>query len=267
MYTRKFLSVLMALGLGAGLLLSSAARAADTPEARGEALARAADAALRGYADSQARLEMILTSPAGETASRVLTVRSRENASGDQVLMTFQTPRDLAGTALLSWNHPQGDDEQWLWLPAVKRVKQIGARNKSGPFMASEFAFEDIATPYWQKYRYRFLREEKLDGQPCAVVERTPLDANSGYTRQLVWIDTNDSLIRRIDYYDRRNTLLKTYAARGFQRYDGKHWRPAEMHMQNLQTQRQTLLRWSNYRFGLGFSEADFNQNALQRAK
>ncbi|MFZ5723480.1 MAG: outer membrane lipoprotein-sorting protein [Pseudomonadota bacterium] len=238
------------------------------PVARGEAIARAADAQLHGYGDSRATLEMVLVSPAGETASRVLTVSSREAGSdGDRTLMVFRTPRDLAGTALLSWNHPQGDDEQWLYLPAVQRVKQIGARNKSGPFMASEFAYEDIVTPFWQKYRYRWLRDETLDGLPCAVVERVPLDPNSGYVRQLVWIDSKDSLIRRIDFFDRRDAPLKTYVARGFVQHAGKHWRPAEMHMTNLQTKKQTTLKWRDQVFGIGLQDSDFTRNALQRVK
>lgn len=255
--------------LTALLAFTSICRADGDPAvARGEAIARTADARLHGYGDSRATLEMVLTNAAGETAGRVLRVSARENgAAGDQVLMVFATPRDLAGTALLSWNHPQGDDEQWLYLPAVKRVKQLGARNKSGPFMASEFAYEDIVTPFWQKYRYRWLRDDTIDGLPCAVIERIPLDSDSGYTRQWVWIDNRDALIRRIDYFDRRNAPLKTYVARDFTQHDGRHWRPAEMQMTNLQTNRRTLLRWRDYRFGTGLTAGDFTQNALQRVK
>lgn len=235
---------------------------------RGQDIAIKADARLHGYGDSRVNLEMLLSNAAGEAATRVLRVQSREaGANGDQTLMVFDTPRDLAGTALLSWNHPDGDDEQWLYLPAVKRVKQIGARNKSGPFMASEFAFEDIVTPFWQKFNYRFIREESRDGLPCFVIERSPKDSYSGYTRQIVWIDSQDYLIRRIEYFDRKETLLKTYSASDFQLYGNKYWRPSEMLMVNQQTGKKTRLRWSNYRFGVGLSKDDFSQNALLRAK
>jgi hypothetical protein len=101
------------------------------------------------------QLKMTLISPSSETASRSSGVRSREDGAGtDQALMTFDTPRDLAGSGLLSDNQLAGDTQQWLYLPAVKRIKQIGARNKAGPFMGSEFAFEDIVTPFWQKFNY-----------------------------------------------------------------------------------------------------------------
>lgn len=250
----------------AALLLPLALPAAPATD-RGQEIAMAADNRLHGYTDMQVRLEMVLVSPTGETASRVLRVQSRESANGgEKTLMAFETPRDLAGTALLTWTQPQGNDEQWLYLPSIKRVKQIGARNKSGPFMGSDFAFEDIVTPYWQKFSYRFLREDMLDGVACLVVERTPRDTWSGYTRQIMWVSQQDSLIRRIDYFDRKNAPLKTYTATKFRQY-GTNWRPSEMLMVNQQTGKQTRLLWSDYRFGTGLKDEQFSQNALQRVK
>lgn len=241
---------------------------AAAPVNRGQEVAIAADSRLHGYGDTRMALDMLLISPSGQTASRVLRMQSLEaGTAGDRTLMVFDTPRDLAGTALLSWNHPDGDDEQWLYLPAVKRVKQIGARNKSGPFMGSEFAFEDIVTPFWQKFTYRFLREETRDGLPCFVVERIPRDTFSGYTRQTMWVDQQDYLIRRIEYVDRKEKLLKTYTATGFRKYENRHWRASEMLMVNHQTGKQTRLRISDYRFNTGLKSEDFTQNALMRVK
>lgn len=234
---------------------------------RGDELAQAADRQLHGHGDSESRLVMTLISPRGETATRELRVRSREQDGAERTLMIFDTPRDVAGTALLSESRPQGEDQQWLYLPAVKRVKQIGSRNRSGPFMASEFAFEDIATPYWQKYRHRYLRDEKCGTLDCHVLEREPLDENSGYSRQRVWLDRADKLVRRIEFHDRQGNLVKTYTATGFQRHQGRFWRPAEMLMVNARNGRQTRLSWSGFRFGIGLAESDFNQNALQRVK
>lgn len=255
------LRLLLLLCLSAPVFASPAAE-------RGQEIAQQADARLHGYGDMKVQLGMVLISPSGETAQRSLRVSSVEmGAEGDRTLMVFDTPQDVAGAGLLSWNHSSGDDEQWLYLPALQRTKQIGARNKSGPFMASEFAYEDIVTPFWQKFRYQFLREETLDKLPCWVVERTPNDANSGYTRQIVWIDRNQQLIRRIDYYDRKEALLKTYTASGFSEHAGHQWRPAQMLMVNHQTGRQTRLQWSAYRFGAGLKGEDFTQNALQRVR
>ncbi len=117
-----------------------------------------------------------------------------------------------------------------------------------------------------QKFSYRFLREENRDGLPCLVVERTPRDTWSGYTRQIMWVDRDESLIRRIDYYDRKGSLLKTYTAGKFRQY-GNHWRPSEMLMVNHQTGKQTRLLWTEYRFASGLKDEQFSQNALQRVK
>lgn len=231
-----------------------------------DTIAQEADKRLHGFGDSAATLKMTLVNPSGQTAERALRVQNLETGDGDRSLMIFDTPRDVAGTALLTHTQPGSDDLQWLYLPAISRVKQIAAGNKSGPFMGSEFAFEDIVTPYWQKFSYSFVREEKCEALTCFVIERKPKDANSGYTRQQVWIDKQDYLIRRIDFYDRRNTLLKTYTATGFQKVQG-YWRPASMLMVNTQNCKQTRLDWSEFKFKTGLKKDDFTENALKRAR
>lgn len=233
----------------------------------GEELAIQADARIRGFHDQSVSLRMELINPAGERAERMLRVQSLEYPEGEKTLMIFDTPRDLRGSALLSHTHPQGDDEQWLYLPVVKRVKQIGARNKSGPFMASEFAFEDIVTPFWQKFTYGNATQVELNGLACYQFERISKDSYSAYSRQIVWLDRENLLVRRIDYYDRKNSLLKTYEASDFSLHADKHWRPAQMHMRNHQNGKQTRLTWQDFVFAQGLQDADFSQNALLRAR
>ncbi len=233
-----------------------------------EDIAQEADKRVHGYGDSIATLKMTLISPSNQTAERTLRVKSLDlGKNGDRSLMIFDTPRDVSGTALLSHTRADSEDLQWLYLPAIARVKQISARNKSGPFMASEFAFEDIVTPYWQKFSYQFVREEKCDALTCFVLERKPTDSNSGYTKQLVWIDKQDYLQHRIEYYDRKDSLLKVYTATDFKKLKNGNWRPAHMLMVNQQTQKQTRLEWSDYQFKTGLNKDDFSENALKRAK
>ncbi|MCJ8169135.1 outer membrane lipoprotein-sorting protein [Atopomonas sediminilitoris] len=210
---------------------------------------------------------MTLHNGAGEQASRQLRVKNLEYTDGEKSLMVFDTPRDVRGSALLSYTHPQGEDEQWLYLPAIKRVKQIGARNKSGPFMASEFAFEDIITPFWQKFSYGELSQDTFNDMPCYVLNRHPNDRHSGYKRQRVWIDQEHLLIRQVEYYDRRDQLLKVYQATDFTLHQGQYWRPALMTMRNVQTGKHTTLAWSEHQFGQGLNDRDFSQNALLRAR
>ncbi len=195
--------------------------------------------------------------------SKVLEVEN----DGDKTLIVFDSPRDVKGTALLSFTHKDRPDDQWLYLPALKRVKRIASRNKSGPFMGSEFAYEDIGSQEVEKYTYRYLRDETLDDLPMFVIERYPVDRYSGYRRQVAWIDQQEYRPFRVDYYDRKDQLLKTLTYKGYQQYLGQYWRPREMFMQNHQTGKSTLLSWTEYRFRGGLEARDFTRNALKRAR
>ena len=264
MYARR--QLLGALIAGLFYLFAPVALASNSVS-QGEDIARKADQKLRGYGDSEVELTMELMGPSGQTATRLLRVQSLETDAGEYTLMTFDTPRDVAGTSLLSHNYRSREDQQWLYLPAIRRVKQIGARDKSGPFMGSEFAYEDIVTPFYEKFTYRLEGEESCPAGQCRVVERIPKDTYSGYTRQRVWIGQSHHLIHKIEYFDRRNTLLKTYTASDFIQHNGAHWRPATMLMVNHQNERQTRLTWSDFHFDKGLGERDFSQNALMRAR
>ncbi len=132
-----------------GLMLVTGSQSAIglTPEERGLEIAREADARDTGWGDHQARMTMTLANKQGETSTREITIKTLEVATdGDKSLTIFHEPRDVKGTAFLSFSHPTTPDEQWIYLPALKRVKRISSANKSGPFMGSEFAYEDIAS-------------------------------------------------------------------------------------------------------------------------
>lgn len=236
-----------------------------------EDIAQEADKRVHGYGDSTANLKMTLISASNETSTRQLRVKSLDlGKDGDRSLLIFDTPKDVSGTALLSHTQATGDDLQWLFLPSLARVKQISGRNKSGPFMGSEFSFEDMVISYWQKYSYKLLKEEKCaanNNLMCFVLEKTPLDSNSGYSKQLVWIDKQDYLQHRIEFYDRKSSLAKVYTASDFKKFSANLWRPTTMLMVNQQTRRQTRLDWSDYQFKTGLSKDDFTENALKRQK
>ncbi|MGB1239312.1 MAG: outer membrane lipoprotein-sorting protein, partial [Pseudomonadales bacterium] len=155
----------------------------------------------------------------------------------------------------------------WLYLPALKRVKRIASRNKSGPFMGSEFSFEDLASFEIEKYTYKYLRDEPCELGTCFVVEQYPTDKNSGYTRRVAWFDTAEYRNVKTDYYDRKNSLLKTLSSKEYKQYQGKFWRAHLMQMVNHQNQKSTDLKWSSYAFGTGLSDSDFNKNSLKRAR
>ncbi len=257
------------------LLIATAPLAADnldpmtlSAEEGGLAIATERDARDVGFHDFEAELRMVLRNRHGQESTRILRSRTLEQENdGDKSLVVFEAPADINGTALLTFSHKTGDDDQWLYLPALKRVKRISSSNKSGPFVGSEFAYEDISSQEIEEYTYKFLRPEELDGRAMYVIEQYPVDPQSGYTRQVVWIDQEELRNFRIDFYDRKDTLLKTLTYVNYQQYLGKYWRPDQMKMVNHQTGKSTDLHWDNYQFQIGLDEADFNRAVLARTR
>ena len=212
---------------------------------------------------------MTLRNKHGKESKRAIRSKTLEvTGDGDKSLSIFDTPRDVKGTAFLSFSHKVGDDEQWLYLPALKRVKRINSRNKSGSFMGSEFAYEDIASQEVEKYTYKHLGEEEYNGQLCFVGESYPVDKkNSGYTKRVTWLDKAEYRVQKVEYYDRKKSLLKTLTSIGYQQYLGKYWRADQMEMINHQTGKSTSLLWSNYSFQTGLTDKDFTSTSLKRIR
>jgi outer membrane lipoprotein-sorting protein len=250
--------------LAASFLTLSAPALALSPEEKGLQIAQESDRRNEGFGDSLVSMRMVLRNPAGDTSVREMRTRTLEvKADGDKSLIVFDQPRDVAGTALLTHTHKSADDDRWLFLPAVKRVKRIASANKSGPFMGSEFAYEDLGSQEVEKYRYEFLREEKLNGLDCFVYNRFPVDATSGYMRQVVWVDKAEYRAQKLEFYDRKASLLKTLTFKGYEQYLGKYWRPAQMDMVNHQTGKSTTLTFQNYKFRNGYRDQDLDQSVL----
>ncbi|HID69656.1 MAG TPA: outer membrane lipoprotein-sorting protein [Desulfobacterales bacterium] len=241
----------------------------ETAEEKGLAIAVEASRRDDGFGDYTADMLMILKNKQGKESRRSIRTKTLEvPGDGDKSLSIFDTPRDVKGTAFLTFSHKVGDDDQWLYLPALKRVKRINSRNKSGSFMGSEFAYEDISSQEVEKYTYKHLREEDYNGQACFVGESYPVDKkNSGYTKRISWLDKAEYRLQKVEFYDRKQSLLKTLTAKGYQQYLGKFWRPDEMNMVNHQTGKSTRLTWKNYKFRTGLSDKDFNSTSLKRAR
>ena len=133
--------------------------------------------------------------------------------------------------------------------------------------MGSEFAYEDISSQEIEKYTYSFVEEGVLNGVPTYLIERVPTDEKSGYTRQRAWYDQAEYRLQQIDFYDRKNSLLKTLTYHDYQQYVGQFWRADRMEMVNHQTGKSTTLAFSEYALQVGLNARDFDQSALQRAR
>ena len=236
---------------------------AQSSEQKGLEIAKAANKADEGFGSLEVNLKMILKNKNGQVSEREITNKILEQIEdGDKSLVAFNTPRDVKGTATLTFTHKVGSDDQWLYLPSIKRVKRISSSNKSGPFMGSEFAFEDLSSDEVEKYTYKFIEEK--DG--ILIVEQDPVDPKSGYARRLVSYNKNKGYrVEKIEFYDRKNELLKTLVHKDYRQYKNKHWRSGAMVMTNHQSGKETTLLFSDYNFGVELADEDFTENALKR--
>ena len=244
--------------------------AEQSAEEKGFEIAARSDRSDRGFSDSTVDLKMVLRNAANKESSRTLVIKTLEIQDenvGDKSLVVFDSPRDINGTALLSHAKILDPDDQWLYLPALKRVKRISSTNKSGPFAGSEFAFEDFTSTELNKFSYKWLREEPCGEFTCDVVERFPRYENSGYTKQVSWVDQSVYQIRRVDFYDRKDSLLKTLTLLDYKEYEGNYWRSHKFVMKNHQTGKSTELIYSNYQFKKGLDANDFVKGVLKRVR
>ena len=232
---------------------------------KGHAIAKETERLDSGFKDYIVEAKMYLKQDDKVLSERVFNSKVLEIiGDGDHSVNVFKSPRDVAGTAILIHSHGTTPDDQWLYLPAVKRVKRISTRSKSGPFVGSEFAYEDISSWVPEKYTYRFLEHAQLDGNNCFKVENTPAYSDSGYSKLHEWVDSKIFRPRKIDYFDRKGDLLKTLHFQDYQQYQNTFWRPSKMVMVNHQNGRSTEIDWHNYQYETGLTASDIAKAKLR---
>ncbi len=257
----KHTAMLALLPLTLGLVDSP-----QTPEDKGIEIALEANRRATGFGDLSSTVHMVVRNGRGGERVRELTIKILEvDGDGERTMVRFEEPRDLRGTALLTVDHGDGSSDQWLYLPALHRVKRIAGATQTGSFMGSEFSYEDIRAMEVNRYTYRLIRSDTLDSMPAWLVERRLKDLSSQYSRHLVWFDESEYRVLRIDFYDSDDRLLKTLTLGDFRQYEGRFWRPQRMEMVNHRTGASTVLTWSTPAIGTGLDERDFEPRQLQR--
>ena len=250
----------------AGVALSPIS--ASSQEDRGTTIAREAVARDDGFGSIAVDVEMELLTRSGNSSKRDMRIKFLEvPQDGDRILFIFDSPSDVRGTAFLIHGHKDRADDQWLYLPALKRVKRISSANRSGSFVGSEFSYEDLSSEEVDKFDYRFLRTESCGSVQCSVTERRPRDSKSHYSRQEVWRNADDLRLIKVDYFDRRNALFKTLELTDYALYENRYWRAATMTMSNHVSGKSSVMRWSNFDFGAELDQREFSQAGLKRVR
>lgn len=260
----KIRTYLLAIALSMG---GSPPAMATTPEEQGKQIAQEMDRVESGYGDYRVEIEMTLRDRKGRESVRQMRFSTKETSGdGDKSMVVFDQPRDVKGVAALTYSHKKKSDDQWLYLPGLRRVKRIASANQAGPFVGSEFAYEDIGSQEVEKYTYRYQKQDNHQGRACDLIERYPVNPHSGYSKQVVWVEKERRIPWRIDYYDRKGDLLKTLTYSGYQLYEGRFRRPDQVEMVNHQIGKSTRIDYSNYQFSTRLTDQDMSVAALGRS-
>lgn len=257
---------LAATVMAAPLLAHAALRPADAAT-NGDEIEIRQDRMQNGYIGETRSMTLTLGNAQGEESVRKVLFEGFEgSARNDKTVLRFTYPADLKGTSLLT--HEQGgqDDDQWLYLPSIKRVKRIASSNQSGSFMGSEFAYEDLVARQIDKYTSRYLGDEEIDGKDCYVIERTPKNKNSGYSRLVRWRMKSNLQELKTDYYDRKGDLLKQRKMEGYQQIDG-FWRVKKITVKNVQTNKYSSLIFEDVKLKLKLPEHKFSVQEFNAAE
>lgn len=241
---------------------------------RGEQTVQHWDKCDYGFQNMRASYDLINHDARGNQSRRRMTLRLFElfeydekgiKTSGDYSIVAFTHPPEIADTALLVHANLTKNDDTWVYLPSLKRVKRISSANQSGNFAGTEFAYEDIASQEYYKFTYRWLKTEPCGGDTdaiCEVVEQFPTYPNSGYSKQIAKYDGCRQY--QIDYYDHKNQLVKTQFFRNYKQYLGKHWRGHHNTMVNHVTGRKSELVIPEFVYRTDMKRQDFMPESLR---
>jgi outer membrane lipoprotein-sorting protein len=270
--------IMSILALGA---LMAAAPAAAAGQAAGQAAAPALTAREimeRNFDVTKVKalsmdMTMTLINARGQRRERRSTtlVKLQANGVDSKFLVRFNDPPDVAGTGLLQVEHSDGDDDLWIYLPALRKARRLVASNKKDSFVGSDFSYGDIALPKVDQYRHVSRGTEVIDGATCHVIESTPatdaVRGNSGYARKVTWVRADNFLEAKVEYYDLANRLLKTQRVSRHQAVSSQpgKWFALEREMTNHRTGHRTLIVATNVDGTVALDEAVFTTRTLER--
>lgn len=235
---------------------------------KGHELAKRSELANEGFIGEVANMKMLITSARGETIEREMRGTTYEiKGKTQKKLLEFKKPLDIRGTKLLTWTHKKEDDDQWLFLPSLKRVKRISSSSKSASFMGSEFSYEDLGSQSVEKYDYFYLKDGTIDGNAVWVMDSIP-KVKSGYSKQRVYMSQKYLIALKVEYFNRRNEHFKTATFKKIKKFKvaGKTmYRAQSAKMENLQTKKSSEFLWLDLQLGGKLKEKSFHKRELKR--
>ena len=214
--------------------------------------------------DSFAKVKMLLIDKKGRKRLRTLITATKEYGGVNKSFTRFYTPADIEGTAFLTWENSEGDDDQFLYLPALKRVRRIVSTQKKNRFVNTDFTYEDLQRRKVNQDHHRILDTETYEERPTWVLESVPVDEdNSQYGKRVSWVDQERFIPLKVEYYDKRGKLVKRLLNRNIKKVDGI-WTAMDAEMQDLRKRHRTLMRIDDIQYNTGIPDRVFTKEYMK---
>ena len=225
--------------------------------------------------DSRISMRMTLVDRRGRERQRALTIKGLRGGPGrpvpgDRTLLHFTVPNDIRGTGFLVWEHPDGEDERFLYLPSLGRVRRIAGSEAQESFVGSDFTYEDIGGRELEDYTYTLLAEDETwtapDGTRHAVwrLESKSTKAGARFPRVVSLVRKDILIAVRAEIFNRRNERQKTFEAKRIEKVDG-YWTVTAMSMADAVEGTRTDLIVDKAEYGVGLKADDFSRVQLER--
>jgi outer membrane lipoprotein-sorting protein len=222
--------------------------------------------------DSTSRSTFRLINAAGQQRVRETDGQTKliTGTTDNRRLVKFLSPADVRGTKTLLIEHSAGEDDIWIYLPAMKKVRRLVANNKKDSFVGTDFSYGDVIGHKVEDWTHKRLPPEKIDGRDCYVVESTPKRSevadNTGYSRRVSWIDEENYVALRGEMYDQGGALLKRTKAEDVLRVDDKteRYQPMKLTAENVQTGHKTIIEFANFKANVGVGDEVFAARSLE---
>lgn len=212
-------------------------------------------------------MTMELINKRGSKRVRTMLSYSKDYGKDKKTIMFFQQPADVKGTGFLTWDYANDSktDDRWLYLPAMKKTRRIsGTSAKKEYFMGSDFTYDDLGNRDVDADNHKLLREVSINGQACWVIESTPKESDGLYSKNISWIQKDNYMAVKVEYYDMQGALLKLLEVNQIKKVDG-FWAATEMIMTNRQRNHKTIIRLKSMAFNIPVDESLFTVNSLEK--
>ncbi len=215
--------------------------------------------------DMQGDLTMTLINRQGERRVRELRQYIKDDGEVEKRIMFFLSPADVKGTSFMNWSYTDGsDDDQWIYLPALKRIRRISSDGKSDYFMGSDFTYDDLGERHPDEDNHELTGEETIDGRECWVVESTPKESDYMYSKTVTWVMKDNLLGLKREFYDERGRHLKTLQIKDYDQIDG-FWTILETEMKNVQREHTTNMKFTNISINQGLADRMFTERSMMQ--